>query len=257
MERKWNECPISSLDYWPGNFSWKWNRFLLCRQSRLPKVLSFIQLFTVVMLTFRFERGREKGRDRWEHQRQRDRESVNGAESTSSSLWQADLYSALSAEPVLGHTWLRTEQETALMLNHSAQHGLLTNCYKSLMTMCNTTEKKPFTCRHNISMLYVNSRSDFLVNICTIHILHTHKYVHLTHLLRQQVNILFVAALWSIVQLYQSQSLGEETELGHHDNSAVVCIGIHAWVYTHYKTLPLNTPATASLLESGSNLSKQ
>lgn len=31
--------------------------------------------------------------------------------------------------------------------------------------------------------------------------------INLTHLLRQQINILFVAALWGIVQLYQSQRL--------------------------------------------------
>lgn len=38
--------------------------------------------------------------------------------------------------------------------------------------------------------------------------MHTHT-LH-THFLRQQVDVLFVAAFRSIVQLYQSQSLGEK-----------------------------------------------
>lgn len=111
-----------------------------------------------------------------------------------------------------------------MCLNHSAQHSLLTNWYKNPSWLHATQQNKIYTRRHNTSWLYVNSESDSPINAFIIHILHTHKNVHLTHLLRQQVNILFVAALWSIVQLYQSQSLWEETELGHHDNSVLVCI---------------------------------
>lgn len=52
-----------------------------------------------------------------------------------------------------------------------------------------------------------------------------------THFLRQQVDVLFVAAFRSIVQLYQSQSLGEkEQEISHHDNSK-------AATHTHFKCL--------------------
>ncbi len=47
--------------------------------------------------------------------------------------------------------------------------------------------------------------------------------MHHTHFFRQQVDVLFVAAFRSIVQLYQSQRLGkEEQEISHHDNSKAV-----------------------------------
>lgn len=43
-------------------------------------------------------------------------------------------------------------------------------------------------------------------------LLHEFIEVYHTHLLGQQVNVLFVAAFGSVIQLYQSQSLGDKSE---------------------------------------------
>ena len=71
-------------------------------------------------------------------------------------------------------------------------------------------------------------------------------YMCLTHFFRQQVDVLFVAALRSIVQFDQSQGLGrKEPGLGYHDNSGAERTRSHPHTYIHTqsadKTLAKNT----------------